>query len=139
MCATSVAGAGQIVCSECYGTGVWDWGEPIIPAFPCTKCKGTGRLAFRKVGSLGTAWLVARGRELATEGRRGVRYCLPRALRERATCAEHGPREHADAHRRRLSRKRGLESAVRVLSRVTHRRRRAGIPSAPMTPLEHVR
>jgi hypothetical protein len=36
-------GAGQIVCLECYGTGVWYWGEPVIPAFPCTDCKGTGR------------------------------------------------------------------------------------------------
>ena len=36
-------GAGQIVCLECYGTGVWDWGEPEIPAFPCVDCKGTGR------------------------------------------------------------------------------------------------
>ena len=36
-------GAGQIVCLECCGTGVWDWGEPVIPSFPCTNCKGTGR------------------------------------------------------------------------------------------------
>jgi hypothetical protein len=28
---------------KCYGTGVWDWGEPEIPAFTCVNCKGTGR------------------------------------------------------------------------------------------------
>lgn len=37
-------GAGRIACLECYGTGLWAFMEPEIPAFPCVECKGTGKI-----------------------------------------------------------------------------------------------
>jgi hypothetical protein len=35
--------AGEIACLECFGTGIWDFMEPEVPAFPCVDCKGTGK------------------------------------------------------------------------------------------------
>lgn len=38
------AGAGEVSCFECLGTGIWAFMEPEIPATPCIDCKGTGRI-----------------------------------------------------------------------------------------------
>lgn len=37
------AGAGEIACLECGGSGCWAFAEPEIPGEDCVQCKGTGR------------------------------------------------------------------------------------------------
>ncbi len=38
------AGAGQITCLECGGSGDWDFMEPEIPTEKCVPCKGSGKM-----------------------------------------------------------------------------------------------
>lgn len=35
---------GRIACTECGGSGWWDFAPYAVPGAPCVDCKGTGRL-----------------------------------------------------------------------------------------------